>query len=499
MKGQHSMGACAVGLAALAGTAFAQNTGPSTTTSPYVFFFIFVLSTTEIFTVGDMVNGYRMGGIPDGLGAFSNGNGSFDLVMNHELGATAGIARAHGSTGAFVSRWTIQNDLTVVAGRDHNQSASDIFTWNGTQYVAGTTAYSRLCSADLPAPSAFSFGTLGTTERIFMDGEEAGAEGRAFAHILTGSETNRSYQLPALGRFSWENSVASPASSAKTVVVGLDDSNQGQLYVYVGDKTDQGNAVERAGLTNGSLYGIAVNGMPSESRAAAVGAGTRFSLYNHGDVTNTTGAALETSSNANGVTQWLRPEDGAFDPRPGFENDFYFVTTDRFNSATQDGRARLYRMRFDDVTNPLAGGTVEALLDGTEGGNMFDNLTIDSHGRILIQEDIGGQDPLGKIWLYDIDTAGFVEVAAHAPEFFGVPAGPNFLTRDEESSGIIDARDILGDGWFLLDVQAHYNIPGELVQGGQLLAMYVAPSIVPAPGALALLGMGGLLAARRRR
>jgi hypothetical protein len=38
--------------------------------------------------------------------------------------------------------------------------------------------------------------------------------------------------------------------------------------------------------------------------------------------------------------------------------------------------------------------------------------------------------------------------------------------RDEESSGIIAVDDILGEGWYLLDVQAHYN-PGdaELVEG----------------------------------
>jgi hypothetical protein len=45
----------------------------------------------------------------------------------------------------------------------------------------------------------------------------------------------------------------------------------------------------------------------------------------------------------------------------------------------------------------------------------------------------------------------------------------------EESSGIIDVSSILGEGWYLLDVQAHYPIAGELVEGGQLLAMYVPP------------------------
>jgi len=37
-----------------------------------------------------------------GLGAFDNGDGTFTVLMNHELGATSGVARAHGGKGAFV-------------------------------------------------------------------------------------------------------------------------------------------------------------------------------------------------------------------------------------------------------------------------------------------------------------------------------------------------------------------------------------------------------------
>ncbi|MBN8645187.1 MAG: hypothetical protein J0L61_08115 [Planctomycetes bacterium] len=73
------------------------------------------------------------------------------------------------------------------------------------------------------------------------------------------------------------------------------------------------------------------------------------------------------------------------------------------------------------------------------------------------------------------------------------PGAPGFLTRDEEASGVIDAKDILGDGRFLTNTQSHCGIPGELVEGGQMLAMYVNPSVVPAPGAAGLLGL------RRRR
>jgi hypothetical protein len=65
-------------------------------------------------------------------------------------------------------------------------------------------------------------------------------------------------------------------------------------------------------------------------------------------------------------------------------------------------------------------------------------------------------------------------MASHDPDRF-LPGGSSFLTQDEESSGIIDVTDILGsagDRVYLLGVQGHYSIPGELVEGGQLLLMH---------------------------
>jgi len=60
------------------------------------------------------------------------------------------------------------------------------------------------------------------------------------------------------------------------------------------------------------------------------------------------------------------------------------------------------------------------------------------------------------------------------PAAAGVIPASTFLTQDEESSGIIDASDVLGNGWYLLDVQAHLkSADPELVEGGQLLAMYI--------------------------
>jgi hypothetical protein len=174
-----------------------------------------------------------------------------------------------------------------------------------------------------------------------------------------------------------------------------------------------------------------------------------------------------------------RIEDGAWDPRADRVNDFYFVTTADVNTDS-----RLWRLRFNDIENPLAGGTLTNLLPNNSGHKMFDNICIDTLGRILLQEDVGGNPRLGKIWLYGIETGDLIEIAHHDPARF-TSGLPGFMTEDEEGSGIIDAKHILGQGWFLFDVQNHRPIPssGEpadsfgLVQHGQLLAMYVDPNI----------------------
>jgi hypothetical protein len=455
----------------------ATMTGPSSSQSPYLLPAAPGVDFISLLTVGDSVNNkpdgspYRMVGIPDGLGAFDNGDGTFTLLMNHELGNTAGVERAHGATGAFVSKWTIDKaSLTVLHGEDLIQRIG-VWTMNGWDYQSGV-AISRLCSADLPPASAFynSASGKGFDGWLFMNGEETGAEGLAYAHSLDGT----SWQLPWLGRFSWENSLAHPNAGDKTVVVGTDDSGSGQIYVYVGEKQMDGNPVEQAGLTNGVLFGIKVDGFPFEDADNGIPSGTTFSAYDFGDVAYTSGADLQTMSRDMEVTEFQRPEDGAWDPNN--LSDFYFVTTASFT-----GNSRLWRLRFNDPTNPAMGGTIDMLIDGTEkvgkkfGPRMMDNLTINRNGEIFIQEDPGGQDHLAMIWRYTIATDKIAPIAIHDSNRFA-PGASNFLTRDEESSGIIDVSDILGEGMYLLDVQAHYNLEDpELVQGGQLLAMYVRP------------------------
>lgn len=447
-------------------------TGPSTSVSPYLTPLADGVNFTSIFSANESINGYKMAGVPDGMGAYDNNDGTFTVVMNHELGSTSGVARAHGSTGAFISKWIIKkSDLSVVSGQD---LIKNLYLWTPTGYIVSNAtapnakgAINRFCSADLPMQTAFynPISGLGSKERIFLNGEEAGSEGRGFAHILTGSNAGNSYELPMLGKFSWENAVANPNVSDNTIVVGTDDATPGQVYVYVGLKSNTGNEIEKAGLTNGKLYGVAVSGLTAEVSASFPAANTTFTLVDLGSIRDSSGAALNTLSNAKSVTNFLRPEDGSWDPIN--LNDFYFATTNAITAPS-----RLWRLRFTDINNPTKGGTITAVLDGTEGQKMFDNLTIDNSGHILLQEDVGNNIHNGKIWQYTITIDKLDLIAKHDPNRFETGAS-NYLTIDEESSGIIDAQSILGPGKFLLVDQAHYLIPGEAVEGGQLLTAFL--------------------------
>jgi hypothetical protein len=142
--------------------------------------------------------------------------------MNHELTASAGgsgpgIVRAHGNAGAFVSKWSIdRKTLRVLAGEDLTPSPNHVRLWDpvAQEYQAMTTTWDRLCSADLPDEKALRHGNRGTSERIFLNGEEVNF-GRAWARIVTGEHAGEAWELPRLGKMSFENVVACPHGKIK--------------------------------------------------------------------------------------------------------------------------------------------------------------------------------------------------------------------------------------------------------------------------------------------
>lgn len=450
--------------------------GPSSSQSPYLLSSNSNVYTESLLTAGDSVNGYKMAGIPDGLGAFDNGDGTFTVLMNHEIPAGQGVARAHGGDGSFVSEWVFdKTTLQAVSGKDliHDVWLYDTLSNSYVDHNAGNSpvSFSRFCSADLADQGAFYNAStgLGFNGRLFLNGEENGAEGRALAHIVGGAQDGNSYELAWLGNMAYENVVANAHTGDRTIVAMMDDGTNGQVYFYAGDKKATGNAIDQAGLTGGHLFGIHVadfgttNNAPNSSTPLGADNSSAFTMIDLGDVSGKTGADIDAASEAAGVSSFLRPEDGAWDTLN--PNRFYFVTTNAFDSPSQ-----LWAADFNDASNPAAGGTIHLLLNGTEGQQMFDNITVDSFGRVTLCEDVGNNAHLGKVWQYDPATDVLTQLAQHDPDRF-LTGATNFLTRDEEASGVIDISHILGNAGenvYLIDTQAHFSVAGEQYEGGQL-------------------------------
>ncbi len=443
------------------------------TTDPYLLASEPNVRFVSVVTSGDpLPGGGVFGGIPDGIGAFDNGDGTITVLVNHEFPSASGPVQDHGSTGAYIDLLTIDKaTLQITASNDLIQTVHNWDDLNDT-YVTGTASFSRFCSGDLPATSALynSQTGLGTTARIYLTGEEQGTEGRATATIVTGDGAQHLYELPSLGNLAFENVAANPFEQDKTIVAVTDDGTNGQVYIYIGDKQSTGTDIEKAGLSGGDFFGIKVDGFVDEANGTPIsGNFTLQEIGAGGDVSNMTGAQIDAESEAEQVTSFLRPEDFAWDPQN--PNVAYFTTTNSF-----DGVSRIYQLTFTDIAHPELGGTIQAVVESDDyGAHMFDNLTV-ANGKVIVNEDPGNNAYVARVWEYDIASGSFHELAGFNPDQFA-PGGSQFITQDEESSGVIDVTDLLGDSdtnAYLLDAQVHTGspVPGAVEQG-QLMVMYV--------------------------
>ena len=160
------------------------------------------LKISSLLTNGEVTNGLQPGssvyvapGIFDGMGAYDNHDGTYSLLVNHELGNTngyqyqvqviAGTAAPTTQTvsGARISRLVVAKDLD-----------SDSANGFQSRVLAGGLAYSqvispnagfslgsglsRFCSANLIEANTFAPGR-GAADRLFLVGEESGEIGRA--------------------------------------------------------------------------------------------------------------------------------------------------------------------------------------------------------------------------------------------------------------------------------------------------------------------------------
>jgi hypothetical protein len=437
-----------------------------------------------LFSVADQVpetsdpaRRYQMIGLPDGLGAHPNGDGTSTLFMNHEVtGSTVSEPLVGGplQRGTFVSKWILDADGDPVSGERGFDTVFLENTLVGPAAEVGnsTPAFSRFCSGSLAGPAH------GFDRWIYLTNEEdTGAntfDGKG--GISVAIFDNEAHALPRLGHFSKENTLVQPTQSDRTVVFSLEDgpaSPDSQLYMYVGKKDDDSSDADplrRNGLDNGTLYVFrsTTPGMTSEVPFQAGSITGEWVPIPGAEAM--TDAQLEAASDALGAFGFIRIEDGTFNPNN--RNELFFVTT---GGATGNQLGRLYSVLLNPG-NPTQPATLTVAYNADQviaaGGDIAispDN--VDASGRYLMINEDGtattrpvmaakGRD--GSIWRLDlvkgpvnavgVDASTATRVAElDPPGRDGVPVGPGVW----ETSGIIDTSRLFGADTWLSDVQAH--------------------------------------------
>jgi len=460
----------------------------------------YVLPSTSAATIetlaeaGDVFTGFTIKGIPDGMGAYRNEDGTITLLSNQEVPSydpIASFAKASdaGKTiqGSSITKLTLNSAGTRVLKASDFIKSWSFYNYNTktyqstpvgaaptTQTVGMNNFISRFCSANFVPAGALSFKDGGTTYgyegAVFLNGEEDASNGygRAFAYDMDGNAIN----LPRIGLASWENVIPNLKPGKNTVVMANEDGSatDSQLFMYVGTKTTTGTFAEKAGLTNGDLNVLTVPNITNDNAFR-----TTYGKNKAVDVTftkTTWEGDIKTQAldHAAKGTEFSRIEDGQWDPvNP---NVYYFVTTESNKDAgatkenpsepgiTRDGGG-FWRLTFTDAQKPELGAKLELLLDGTEAPYLSkpDNMTITKDGVVLLQEDPGDNAHVSRIVAFRLKDQKLAVVAEFNRIYFA-KGGSNFMTVDEETSGIIDVTDLLaksGDtaSHFFFNAQVH--------------------------------------------
>jgi hypothetical protein len=445
---------------------------------------------------------YRMVGIPDGLGAHPNRDGTSTLYMNHELGFTAlsePVVGGPKNRGAIVSQWVLDADGDPVAGR---RAYDRIFAENrllGPAPVVGNEAQmprqlARFCSGFLAGPAN------GFDRPIYLTNEESGGaesfDGRGGQSVAIFD--GELHTLPKLGRSNKENSVVQPGQGTRTVIFPTEDGPatlDNQLYMYVGkkDRSAKASVLARNGLDNGTLYVFRSLDPAHNSERSFTGGSVTGEWVPIPGAEALTDVELEAASDAVGAMTFVRPEDGAFNPNN--PNEFFFDTTGS-SSGADDGvneLGRLYSLRLNK-SDPLKPATLSVVYNAdtvvAAGGDIAispDNIGV-SGRYLMINEDGTTESRLvmaakgrdGSIWRFDlvkgrvgVDAATATRVAQlDPPGRDGVAVGPGVW----ETSGIIDTSASFGADTWLSDVQAHPPTtppvgPTVTVEDGQLFLL----------------------------
>jgi hypothetical protein len=175
----------------------------------------------------------------------------------------------------------------------------------------------------------------------------------------------------------------------------------------------------------------------------------------------TTGArpqtALEDWSNANNVFQFVRVEDVDYDPDN--PRDVYFADTGTNGLIESGATGRLIRSVGAEGAVTSFGRIFKMVL------NEDDPTDVDSFSIFADSADAPRPSPTPTTWISARRASWSRRIPSSANDVWMYSFGSGLWSKvastnqggGAETSGIIDASALLGDGWWVLDVQSHIN------------------------------------------
>ena len=442
------LGALAATLLAGAPSA-AHSPGFKTAKPPYLVPMAPGAVVDPILSTGDIVGGYQMTGIPDGLGAYKAGGNTLEVRMNHELGITfPGIPPG---VDTRISALTIDRKSHSVLG--------------GHYAFTGLEGFERFCSATLERIKGTPY---------YLTGEEAIPAGHDGSSIVMNAETGQWQETPQFGHFEHEN-VVPLTGFKKMVLISTEDNFRvgvpSYLFAYIADSWEDAVSGDPA---HGSLYVWRALNPADTAFTMTKGDTVQGEFVPISQAENANDVTLKAAATARGAFRFARLEDAAL----AFQKSgrLYFSDTGKAGEATLNGR--IYRLDIDP-SDPTHASVTVALDSTVDDMKNPDNLGT-SPQSLMIQEDRENPNRVqySRILRYDFNDGSLTPVA-RVNTLVGLPG-------QWESSGIIWAGNLLGGGWWLADVQAHTLTapqPGPTLtpnssvgEDGQLDALFVPGS-----------------------
>jgi hypothetical protein len=424
-----------------------------------------------ILSTGDIVGTYQMSGIPDGLGAYAVGRGdddddngrkgTFVVVMNHELGRS--FPNNPPGVDARISRVVIDRKSRSVVEAEY------LFT--------GQEGFERFCSSTLAVISGRPFYFTGE-EAVPIEGQPPGPAHDGSSIVLD-PDTGMWRETAHFGHFQHENVV--PLRLSKWVFLSSeDDFRPGASYLYAYIADDFNGALR--GVDGGLHVWKADDPAKNQNSAVVKGESIPGHFVPISQAENANSTALKAAAAAKDAFEFDRLEDIAV--RPDVRGRTYIADTGKPPSTA---RGRIYQ--FDIDRRDPTRATLKMVLNGDAPDNddLFNPDNMDASERVLVfQEDRESafRDPpfsggYSRVMVWDFRTGTLRSVAR-------VNTPPTLRPGTWESSGVIDARHVLGKNWWLLDVQAHSTTapqPGPTLapnsstgEDGQLLAIFIPGS-----------------------